>query len=52
MGYNKSTLYYLKKGAKCQKPFRMYGKVEEKLMSQLIDNVQEFGVFDKIFYAL
>lgn len=31
MGYSKGSLYYLKKNAKNDKPFKIYGKVREKL---------------------
>ena len=35
LGHNKSTLYYLKKGAKSEKPFKVYEKVREKISFQL-----------------
>jgi CRISPR-associated protein Cas1 len=32
MGYSKGTLHYMKKGAKEEKPFKVYGKVEKRLI--------------------
>lgn len=31
MGYSKGTLHYLKKNARSEKPFKIYGKGREKL---------------------
>ncbi len=31
LGYNKSTLYYLKKGAKNKRQFEVYGKLKRRL---------------------
>jgi hypothetical protein len=32
MGFSKGTLHYLKHNASNEKPFKIYGKVKEKLM--------------------
>ena len=34
MGFSKGSLHYLKQNAKGDKPFKVYGKVRERLMTR------------------
>ena len=39
MGYSKGTLHYLKKNARSEKPFKIYGKAREKLIGSVTSDV-------------